>query len=349
MAPRPQGQELPEQELNLETSPATRKPSYYAKDAIKGRQRIGDLERWARVSLGRPPQPRTVETRRFHVIALHHLAHYAEGPVLAENFLSTWTDLSAAERAAMVRTEFRSKRFYEAEELAELIGLTMPTRYALGITTIGAIDFPRAARQRFQELKGNAIKRRGRRASPSVPKPRRKANRRLAAMLAVLPQDGTMLSVKEAGARLSTAGEFARVAAASLPRVLRRLIDIDAGERLVAKVDDAAFAGMLVGRRLDHQASSPKKELRPPPPRPQERLSEPTDAIEFERWFFSELGRFTAETAVEMARWFYDERGRAIREECQVAELENDLAKIAKHRRDELVGTNGQKGRRRVG
>jgi hypothetical protein len=330
-----------ERNLSFESFSIER-PSFHTKRAVKARQRVKDLKRFARHRWGRSLLPRTAEARRYIAICLHHFAPYAEGRDLADKLLSLWTDWKPAERAAVAEAEFNTARYYDAEGLAGLIELTMPVRYTLGITTIGAIDFPLAARKRLQQLKKNAKERR---KGQLQPKDRvgRRISQRLDAIVEALPRDGSPLRIRELGALLVGSRPFARVTPTSMSKTLRRLIEDDNGQRLIMSRSGQLFSGAMVRRRSD-----PVRKSSAPPPPPQGSWATPTDAAEFERWFFSELGRFTSENAGDMARWFYEPAAKILRSVCRVSELEEDLAKIAKRRRDELLGTVGQRAGRRV-
>lgn len=315
------------------------KPSFRSKDSARARKQFEDLKRIGQFLWGRPCWPWMVETRRFAAVVVHQLGQFEEGDLLSRNFISAHFHLKPAELDRFVAAELPRARYYTDFELGQITGLTAPVRYGRGITTVDAVDFPAVVRKRLQELKKNAHKRRKSASEPRQTRPERKTSRRLDAIVAVLPEDGSALSIKEISLRISTVPTFARLDAASRPKTVRRLVRSDEGQRrLVMTGRDVATTTSTVRRRLGAPVPQPRKAAPPPPP-PGRSVSIPTDAIEYERWFFAELNCFTPENAAGMAAWFYSKEAKEIRKACRVTELEDAFAKIAKRRRDELLGT----------
>lgn len=87
-------------------------------------------------------------------VALNHLACLAHPRGHIANWIQVWTPwLTAAEQADIVAPILANPRRWKADALAWLMHLKMEERTMLGITTIGAIDQPKAARIKRRKQK----------------------------------------------------------------------------------------------------------------------------------------------------------------------------------------------------
>jgi hypothetical protein len=97
-------------------------------------------------------------------IALNHLACLAHPRSHITNWIEIWAPwLTAAEQRDLVPPILANPQRYKADALAWRLRLTMEQRTVLGITTIGAIDMPKAQRskrRREYQRKWQAGKRR---------------------------------------------------------------------------------------------------------------------------------------------------------------------------------------------
>ena len=98
------------------------------------------------------------------MIYLHHLAHKQDD---RQARMHEWLDarapwLTGAERRAFIAKVFRRPITYRADTLAAKLGLTYARRQRLGITTIGAIDMPKEAREEMRRARDRERKRKAR-------------------------------------------------------------------------------------------------------------------------------------------------------------------------------------------
>ncbi len=131
--------------------------------------------------------------RGLFAILLHTIAH--TGGDVAAKMRSAWREfapwLSEAEFERMADEAIKVRRRWTADKLAQRIGLTYADRQRLGITMIGAVDVPKAERDRRREARKVEARRAKRRAAGVIPRDQYEANARAvraeAAALGITP------------------------------------------------------------------------------------------------------------------------------------------------------------------
>jgi hypothetical protein len=113
------------------------------------------------------------------MIMLHHIAYKQAAD--RQWLMNDWLDqrapwLTGNERAAFIRKVFAHPIRYEADTLAEKLGLTFARRQRLGITTIGAIDMSKEQREERRKAEKRQRKRNARRKSGCMPRTEYEAN-----------------------------------------------------------------------------------------------------------------------------------------------------------------------------
>lgn len=105
-------------------------------------------------------------------IALAHIASLAASRGRMAAWLAHWTPwLTTGEARAMMDHAATKPRYWTADQLAWRLHLTAADRTTLGITTIGAIDLPRAARAKLRKRKDRDRKRAARIAKRTASAP----------------------------------------------------------------------------------------------------------------------------------------------------------------------------------
>ena len=105
------------------------------------------------------------------MMALHHLAGLTIDPRgRMRSWLSTWAPwMPPGEAAGLIERAMREQRRYRADTLARRLNLHLDERTRLGITTIGAVDKPKAQRladQKEQRRLAQVKRRRARGIKP---------------------------------------------------------------------------------------------------------------------------------------------------------------------------------------
>jgi hypothetical protein len=87
-------------------------------------------------------------------IALDHLASLAAARGRMTAWITLWAPwLSTGEAKIMIDASLTGQRYWKADRLAWRLRLTAADRSTLGITTIGAIDLPKTAREEARKRK----------------------------------------------------------------------------------------------------------------------------------------------------------------------------------------------------
>jgi hypothetical protein len=131
--------------------------------------------------------------RGLFAILLHTIAH--TGGDVAAKMRSAWREfapwLSEADFERLADEAIKVRRRWKADKLAQRIGLTYADRQRLGITMIGAVDVPKAERDRRREARKVEARRAKRRAAGVIPRDQYEANARAlraeAAALGITP------------------------------------------------------------------------------------------------------------------------------------------------------------------
>ncbi|WP_316205301.1 hypothetical protein [Bradyrhizobium sp. SZCCHNS3004] len=300
----------------------------YRSAHIKYRRQISDLRRLLLHRWGERI-PATEAAFREVAYMLDLLALYDERDRLMDDFLRTHTAFDEiTSRRLAVAALARAPRGHTTKRLGELMGLDWVTRRQLRLTNIEAVDKPpRDVLDALYRQEGAAYGRRKRAVDRLLPKPISEAKRlsadmfrrRVAAIYAVLDLGSwvpvsKLCNLIERKFRKNT--PFIGVTASSMPRVIRKIAARD--------------PGLLT-------------ELRQPPGRPDLRPQlwvtiRPKDANGYRRYFATRLAGFDADTASGLPRWFYSEFERGLREGCGLHRDDEELMRLARARRVELIG-----------
>ena len=142
-------------------------------------------------------------------LMLAHIAAGADPDVRMDHFLDIrcpWMPAADRDRAKAIAA--MSRPTWTADELAAMVGLTMAERTRLNITTIGAIDCDKAAREAIRRSKQKARQREYRQAARERPKPPPAPSARAFALYRALPSIGWR-ATKHICDDLADAPEFA--------------------------------------------------------------------------------------------------------------------------------------------
>lgn len=104
-------------------------------------------------------------------IAINHLACLAHPRKHIADWIDTWAPwLTAGEQRELVGRSLANPQRWTADQLAWRLRLTKEQRNMLGITTIGAIDEPKAARTKRRKEREKQRRRASRRAKGAIPR-----------------------------------------------------------------------------------------------------------------------------------------------------------------------------------
>jgi hypothetical protein len=105
-------------------------------------------------------------------IALAHMATLASARGRMSAWVTHWMPwMTNGEARTMIDYALTTPRYWTADSLAWRLHLNAIDRATLGITTIGAIDLPKAARARLRKLKDRDRKRKARAARKAASAP----------------------------------------------------------------------------------------------------------------------------------------------------------------------------------
>jgi hypothetical protein len=111
--------------------------------------------------------PNNEQGREYAIVAMHHLPARERQQQWLDQF-APW--MSEPERNRMIeKVEARSRRRYRADTLGSKFEVSNQQRNRLGIRTIGAFDFPKAARKGRRKEEARARSERHRRAKGARP------------------------------------------------------------------------------------------------------------------------------------------------------------------------------------
>lgn len=156
---------LPKNVIWFETK---RKPRHRARRRRSPQQiiplRLADLDRLFASRYRGPQLPDDDAGREDIEPVIHHLAALTQPARRAGHWLAHWAPwLSLAESAELIARCIAQARAWTADELAWRYRVTRDERDRLGLTTIGAIDFGKAARTKRRNQRNRKAKTEARR------------------------------------------------------------------------------------------------------------------------------------------------------------------------------------------
>lgn len=133
--------------------------------------RLHDLGRLLAARYGGPLLPNDDSGRDDMEPVIHHMAALTQPARRCEHWLDLWAPwLNRAESRSIITQGIASARCWTADQLAWRYRVTKEERTLLGLSTIGAVDFGKAARTKRRKERDRMRKAVARRAAGKLPR-----------------------------------------------------------------------------------------------------------------------------------------------------------------------------------